>query len=104
MECNYLMNRTKELNYNSFLNNEDLKKAFVRSLEIIGEAVKNIPVEIREKFPMVMWKEMTGMRDKLIHAYFSVDYEVVWKTVIEDIPIIKKNFTDIMNKLYGNKK
>ncbi len=102
-ECDYLISRTKKLNYNSFLNNEDLKKAFVRSLEVIGEAVKNIPDEIREQFPVIMWKEMAGMRDKLIHAYFGVDYEVVWKTVVEDIPAIKKNFTDIINKLFGEK-
>jgi len=72
----------------------------VKSLEVIGEAVKNIPIEKRKKFPMIMWKEIAGMRDKLIHSYFGVDYEVVWKTVIEDVPVIKKNFTDIMEKLY----
>ncbi|MCD6407689.1 DUF86 domain-containing protein [bacterium] len=101
-ECEYLLSRSKEISYDEFIKNEDFKKAFVRSLEIIGEAVKKIPEEIKNCYPQIKWKNISGMRDILIHEYFGVDYKVVWKTVIERIPELKdviekmiKNFTDI---------
>ncbi len=55
-----------------------LQRAFVRSLEIIGEAVKNVPSDIRNQYPDVEWRSIAGMRDKMIHDYFGVDYEIVW--------------------------
>ena len=101
-ECEYLLSRTKEVSYDEFIKNEDFKKAFVRSLEIIGEVVKKIPEEIKNCYPQIKWKNISGMRDILIHEYFGVDYKVVWKTVRERIPELKdviekmiKNFTDI---------
>ena len=69
----------------SFIENEVLKRAFARSLEIIGEAVKNVPEEIRFEYAEVDWKAITGMRDKLIHHYFGVDYELVWDVIENEI-------------------
>jgi uncharacterized protein with HEPN domain len=75
---------------------EDFKKdrktlnAVVRSIEIIGEASKNIPDALKAKYKELPWKQMTGMRDKLIHAYFGVDVETLWKAVKENIPPLKK--------------
>jgi len=63
-----------------------LKRAVVRSLEIIGEATKNIPESIREKYPEIPWRSIAGLRDVLIHKYFGVDYRNVWKIVKEDLP------------------
>jgi uncharacterized protein with HEPN domain len=60
--------------------------AVIRALEIIGEAAKNVPEDIRQKYPSVPWKDLAGIRDKLIHAYFGVDLEVVWLSVKEGIP------------------
>ncbi len=65
------------------------RNAVIRSLEIIGEAAKNIPVDLREQYNVIPWKRMAGMRDKLIHAYFGVDYESVWALVADRIPDIK---------------
>jgi uncharacterized protein with HEPN domain len=76
--------------------------AVIRALEIIGEAVKNIPHSIKERYPEAPWRAMAGMRDKLIQGYFGVNLETVWKTVIEDIPgflpAIRKIVDDITNR------
>lgn len=72
-EVNFIIEETKELNYNSLMSDEILKRAFIRSLKIIGEATKNISPKFREKYPDIEWREMAGLRDKLIHFYFGVD-------------------------------
>jgi len=95
-ECDYLLVRSESLTYEEFLKNEDLKKAFVRSLEIIGEASRKIPVKIKKEFPEIDWRSVVGIRNKLIHEYFGVDYKVVWDTVKIDIPQLK----DVMDKIY----
>ena len=86
-ECLFLLSVistgiTKEV----FLNDETLKRAAVRSLEIIGEATKKIPADFKIKWNNVKWKEMAGMRDRLIHDYMGVNYSIVWDVIINKIP------------------
>ena len=87
-ECAYLARRTQALQREEFFASEDLKRAFVRSLEIIGEATKQIPAEFRHQHPELPWRLMAGMRDRLIHDYGGVDYTIVWQTSTEDIPAL----------------
>jgi uncharacterized protein with HEPN domain len=77
----------------------DIKTAYavIRALEIIGEAAKKIPEEIKTQFPKIPWRQMAGMRDKLSHEYFGVDLRVVWRTVKEDLPRLKANLKPLID-------
>jgi len=78
-----------------FLEDEKTQFAVVRGLEIIGEAAKKIPASIKAKHPQVPWREVAGMRDKLVHDYFGVNAEVAWRTAVEDVPRIAISLRDI---------
>jgi uncharacterized protein with HEPN domain len=88
--------------YEEFIRDKKTYYAVVRSLEIIGEATKNIPDSVRARYPGVPWKDMAGTRDKVIHHYFGVDLKVVWKTVTDDIPFIKPMIRGILNDIKNN--
>lgn len=87
---------TKDMKYEEFIEDDKTTFAVIRALEIIGEAVKKIPPSIKKQHPQIPWKDMAGMRDKLIHEYFGVKTKVVWETIKQDIPPLKPLFQRIL--------
>jgi uncharacterized protein with HEPN domain len=85
-ELKFVIKTTNHLTFELFFEDEIIKRAVVRALEIVGEASKNLSNDFRQKYNQVPWKFMAGMRDKLIHDYMGVDYRLVFKTVKEDVP------------------
>jgi uncharacterized protein with HEPN domain len=85
-----------EIDFEKFSKDEKTIDAVIRNLEIIGEAVNNLPEEIKSQNPEIPWKEAVGMRNKVAHEYFGVDDEILWKTVTEDLPIFKEQIQKIL--------
>ncbi len=96
-ECNFIQEAiTADIKKEKFLENEVLKRAIVRSLEIIGEATKKIPADIKYEWGEIQWKNMAGMRDKLIHDYFGVNYTIVWDVIKNKIPELKDQIEKVI--------
>ncbi|EMB32379.1 HepT-like ribonuclease domain-containing protein [Treponema denticola] len=96
-EIVFLESETRTISKEVFLKDEKTQRAFARSIEIIGEAVKNISSDVIIKYKEVPWRNIAGMRDKLIHGYFSVDYEIVWDVAKNIIPEFKNQLIKIMD-------
>lgn len=97
-ECAYLLTSSKGLDKSTFLQDETLKRAYVRSIEIIGEAVKKLPDDIRKNYTAIEWRAIAGMRDRLIHNYFGVDYDIVWDVIINKIPLLSTEVQRILQQ------
>lgn len=92
---NKIQNYTKGMSFNVFKKNTLIMDAVVRNLSIIGEAVNNIPKSLKDKNKDVAWKEILGMRNKVIHEYFGVDEEILWETIKKDLPVFKKQISKL---------
>lgn len=90
------------MNYEEFFKDRKTQKAVVWQIHIVGEATKNLPESIREKYKEVPWKYMARIRDKIAHFYFGIDYEIVWKVIKEKLPEIKPAVEKILKDLNSN--
>lgn len=89
----------REIQYEDFKKDKKTIFAVIRGIEVIGEASKNIPKTIRSRYPEIPWNDMTDMRNKLIHEYFGVDIDVLWKTVQQDLPELKVLILKVVDEL-----
>ena len=96
-ECRFILESCNELSLDDFMIDETLKRAVTRSLEIIGEATKKIPADFKFKWNTISWKSMAGMRDRLIHEYFGVNYRIVWDVVKTKIPILHVQIRELLD-------
>jgi len=96
-EISYIEVAICDIEEADFLADETLKRSFVRSIEIIGEAAKKMPLDFKDKHRDIDWRRIAGMRDKLIHDYFGVDYHIVWDVATNKLPELKQKIMQIMS-------
>jgi uncharacterized protein with HEPN domain len=100
LECIALIEEYSEnKTVDDFLDSVQLQDAIIRRIEIIGEAVKNIPNAIKAEHPEIPWKKIAGMRDIIIHEYFGIDLELTWEVITRDLPDLKKKMLRIRENL-----
>ena len=92
------------ISFHKFMEDDKTAYAVIRSFEIIGEAAKKVPPSLRKRYPAIPWKNLTGMRDKLIHDYIGVSLEMVWRTVKEDIPAVRPLLFEMLEKIREEEK
>jgi uncharacterized protein with HEPN domain len=98
-EIDFILSESSNTDYESFLKEATLKRAFVRSLEVIGEASKKLPEDVKAIQPDIEWRKVSGMRDRLIHDYFGVDYTIVWDVVKNKLPDLRTKLHILLKKI-----
>ena len=99
-----ILEYTKNINIKDFKSKQIIQDAVIRRIAVIGEAVKNVSMDFRERYLEISWQKIAGMRDKLIHGYFNVDVHRVWIVIIKDIPILKMKIEELLIKEEGKSK
>jgi len=98
-EIIFLIKQTEGMELEEFIKNEVLKRACSRSLEIVGEAAKNLSLDFKKRYKEIEWKKMAGLRDKMIHGYFGVNWDIVWDVIRNQIPKLKEQVENILDEV-----
>ena len=98
-EIYFLLNATAKTSFDDLMEDEIVQRAILRSLEVIGEAVKNLSSEFKESHPEIEWKKIAGLRDRLIHQYFGVDWLIIWDIIETKLPPLKKDIERIIDAM-----
>lgn len=98
-ETGFIVESIKNFDKDSFYHDEFMKSAVTQSIEIIGDAIKNISDELKNQYPDVEWKKIADERDRLIHGYFAEDYDIIWEILINKIPLLQEQIQEILEKL-----
>ncbi len=96
----WIEKETRNLSKDKFIRHVPTQDIVIRRLEIIGEAVKNLPGDFKQHYPDIPWQKIAGLRDKLIHGYFGIDLELVWSIVQNDIPSLKEQIKRILQEQF----
>jgi uncharacterized protein with HEPN domain len=102
-EINFLTKETEGIKFEQFIKNQILKRACSRSLEIIGEAVKNLPADFKKRYKDIEWKKIAGLRDKIIHYYFGVNWDILWDVIKNQLPKLKEQVENILDQIEAKK-
>lgn len=94
----------KDMDYQEFIQDDKTSTAVVKKIEIIGEAIKNIPPDIKAKYSNIPWRDIVGMRNKISHGYFGIDYEIVWAVIKKKLPELKTHITQMLKEIEKDEK
>lgn len=97
-EIDFLLDQSQSLTFEKFVGNEVIKRACTRSFEIMGEAVKNLPTDFKKKHKDIEWKDIAATRDKLIHQYFGVDWNILWDVMKEKLPGLRRKVAALLEQ------
>lgn len=98
ISCQNIMEYTEGMDFSKFREDKKTKDAVIRNIEILGEAVKRLSTQIKEKYPEVEWNEIARTRDKIVHFYFGIDEEIIWDIINKDIPVLKQKLEKIIEQ------
>jgi uncharacterized protein with HEPN domain len=96
--CEKIQKYVYNLDYNEFINDDKTIDAVIRNFEIIGEAANNLSQDLFNKYPFIRWSQIIGMRNRLIHGYFGVDYQIIWQVINENINDLKEQMKKILRE------